>query len=297
MHEHFHREVPAAAKAASRVIEFARPRFGDRNQFFEGLAGKGRVPDQQLRQLNDLRDGRKIIDGVERQLLVRGGQYGHGAVGNQQGVAVRCRACRDIHADDAARPGAVLDHHLLAEIFCELRCQDAGRRISATAGRRGYHQFHRSHRIAVLRQRAGGHCSKRCAASAPRQPVLKSCHCRSPWFVAKLDVTYPEPAATVYALCALPPKCQFIKSGSAGKSSQCNFSKTRVWFSARKVTLTQFRYAYYMCPLACSAALCKSNQSGSTDSLFVILSLLVKSRQNGVTSLTAFLFSISSIAA
>ena len=135
--------MAAAAGARRAVIELAGTRPGEPDQVLDRFRGQRRVHVDEQRLHRDLRDRRKILDRIVRQLRIKSGIHDVAAVGHQQRMAVGRRARDDFGADEPARAGAVLDDELLSHAARELLCEQAPERVDAPTGAARHDDTHR----------------------------------------------------------------------------------------------------------------------------------------------------------
>ncbi len=109
-------EMDAAADAGRGVVELARFRLGEIDQFADRVNRQGRVDQHDQRAGADQADGREILARVVADIRIeRRIDAERPGTADHQRVAVR-RAPGDLAGRDrAAGAGAVLDHDLLAE--------------------------------------------------------------------------------------------------------------------------------------------------------------------------------------
>ena len=136
--DQFGRDVQRGADAVGAHVQFAR--LGARQ--VDQLGGIGR----RQRSLADQHEGghgdagqrrevlqRIVFDGRRRYQRCDVDGAGHR---EQQCVAVGRCARRFERTDGAGRSGHVVDHHRLLELVCQLRHDQAGRRVDASARRK-----------------------------------------------------------------------------------------------------------------------------------------------------------------
>ena len=105
------------------------------NQVAYALDRIGRGDDDDVGADRHERYGRQVAARVERQLRDERRIGADGRVRNEQGVAVRLGAHRQLGGDDAAGPAPVVHHELHPETLAELLPVDARGRIGIAAGR------------------------------------------------------------------------------------------------------------------------------------------------------------------
>ena len=116
--------------------------------------------DENVGRHRQQRDGREILDRIERQFGVEAGADAEiGDVAQHDGVAVGQRARDDFGADVAVAAGAVVDHHLLAQRFGQALRERARERVGAAAGGERHDEAHRPYWIGNFR-RGGGCCAE-----------------------------------------------------------------------------------------------------------------------------------------
>ena len=130
-----------------------------------GLERRRRREDE--RRLREIADGREILADIERHLHLHGGIDTHRAGrSDAEGVAIGRGLGDEVEADHGAGPGAVLDHHGLAESFFELRLDRTRRRVGRAARRERHDEVDRLARIGL---RAGFRRRRRCYAKNKRR--------------------------------------------------------------------------------------------------------------------------------
>ena len=120
----------------------------ERDQLLQVLRRHAGMNDGNARRRDDMRDGRKILDRVVRQLRIECGPGAEiGDVSEHERVAVRRRARDDLHADSAVAAGSIVDDDLLVPCFGQLLRDQARDDVCTAPGYEWHHQTYRSIRI------------------------------------------------------------------------------------------------------------------------------------------------------
>ena len=143
--------------------------FASAIELLDGLCGDRRMHRQHIGRQHSQRNRREIAQRIVRQLRVHARIDRQRRQAHQQRVAVGRRLGDDVVADDGAGAGAVIDHHLLAELLGEFLRDDAADDVGAAARRRRHDQPDRAVRV-ILRLCAGhdGNCREQCECNPGR---------------------------------------------------------------------------------------------------------------------------------
>ena len=226
--QHLHGEMQRIADAGRAVVEAARLGLGERDQFGDRVRGKlGVGRDHELRG-HHLRDRHEILVHVERQRAVERRADRQAVGGEEDGVAVGRRLGERIGREIAARAGAILHHHRLAELLGELVAEEPGQGVDGAAGRERHDDADGPVRIA-LRQRAAGRKRQRQTARSQAQRGAGSWH--PPWTrgLCLADAGSPRLAGPEYRCdsrsqpgrrrrLAIPFECRFSRVGSGSRA-------------------------------------------------------------------------------
>ena len=110
--------------------------FGERDELLHRLDRYRRMNDEDVRRVHRARHGREILQRIERQIAIeRRIDRERGDRAHEDRVAVGRRFRGELRRDIARGAGTVVDDHLLAEPFAQLRRQRARRRVRAAARR------------------------------------------------------------------------------------------------------------------------------------------------------------------
>jgi hypothetical protein len=154
--QHFHREMRRRAGARRSIVELARLRFRERDEFLQVRGLHAGIEHEQVRRRSDERDRREILDRIVPELRVCG-RRDHVRAGSahREGVPVGRRARRDFGADGAARAAAIVDDHLLAERFGHALADEPRDDVGRSARRKRDDEADRFRRIRLLRRMRG----------------------------------------------------------------------------------------------------------------------------------------------
>src|SRR5262244_4046193 len=103
------------ADAGGAVVDGTGLRLRKVDKLRQGAHAEGWSDVDQRRRIADQRNGGKVADRIERQVLVQRSQDGMTGIGEQDGVAVGGRSRDRLRRDEAARTGTICDDDLLAE--------------------------------------------------------------------------------------------------------------------------------------------------------------------------------------
>ena len=159
------------------IVELARLRLGQRDQFAQRLGADRRVADDHERNRREHGHRLEVLHRVERHLRVQA-HVGRQRTGraHAQRVAVGRRLRHHREPDVAARARPVVHHHLLAELVVQARHQRTHHRIGTAAGRERDDHADRLVRVVGLRQSRTRRAERQQAtasARAPGQPVMR----------------------------------------------------------------------------------------------------------------------------
>jgi hypothetical protein len=132
--EHLAGEMRIGADARGREVELPGLRFGERDELLDRFHRQRRRDDDDVRRHRRQRHGRKVPFGIVRKPRVneRVDRVAHES--QAQRVTVRIGLGDDSAAYDAARAGAVVNHHLLAQAVGELLRDGAGDDVGGAPG-------------------------------------------------------------------------------------------------------------------------------------------------------------------
>ena len=155
--------IRTAGAAAGTVTHKTRLGFRQRDHILHRIQRGTCRHHQHVVTRGQLRNRFKIAQRVKRQFLIKRRRDGHAARAEQNRVPVGRRFRHHIHADGAARAGAVIDDHGLPPCIAHLLPQHAADDVHAAAGPDVDHHAHgpRGKRRAVLRRRQRGHHHQR----------------------------------------------------------------------------------------------------------------------------------------
>jgi hypothetical protein len=124
--------------AVAAVVELARLRLGQRDEFSDVLRRVGGADGQHVGHQRYRRDRREVFLQVVRQLLEhrRCNRVVHRA--HQQRVAVGLALGDEVGAERGTGAGLALDDHGLAETGCQLLGEGARQHLGGAAGREGH---------------------------------------------------------------------------------------------------------------------------------------------------------------
>ncbi|EKD37080.1 MAG: hypothetical protein ACD_75C01266G0001 [uncultured bacterium] len=132
--EELHPHMLKAADARTCADQFTRFLFREIYKLLDRLGRYARMDGKRVRSAPQLRDRGKCLRRIERQLIERG-IIGVCSGNNQQRISVRLRLCGHFRADNAPRAAAVVDDHLLTEVFRQFGGDQAPDDIVAPARR------------------------------------------------------------------------------------------------------------------------------------------------------------------
>jgi len=144
----------AAVGAGDGDIYSARIFFCGCHEFLERSGREFGVRHQRRTRGHKLADRHEIFQGIVRKLLVEARVHHHGAdIADEERVAVGRRFCGDFRRENAVHALAVIDHHVLAERFAQLRRDEARGEIRRSARCRRHEQPHRTFPMLLRRRR------------------------------------------------------------------------------------------------------------------------------------------------
>ena len=144
----FSRHVISGTGTGRDVVELARPRESERNQFFRSLDRDRRMNHQDHRRRSEWSDGCKVAQRIVRKFCMQArADADLGCRSNQHGVSVRRRLDREIGADRTRGTRTIVHEHLLTESVRELLRDDSRNNVRAAARGEGYDEANRLRRI------------------------------------------------------------------------------------------------------------------------------------------------------
>ena len=147
--EQFSGQMRRRADACGRIFQLSGPCLRQRQQVFDIVCRHGRVHSQHEGTIGSEAYRREVSDDVVGDVFIQRGRDGHCPRAVEQGVAVWCRRRDSLRADDATRAGAVLDNHVLPQVFREAVAQSARGQIIGAARWIGDDNSYRLRRIGL----------------------------------------------------------------------------------------------------------------------------------------------------
>ena len=142
-----------AAHAAGGELHLALIRLDPRHQFLHVFRRHCVLGHHQLRIGRDQRDGREVLEQVERQVVVRAVHHMRAPVSDGEGVAIGRGAYHALHADTAARAGNAFNDDGLAEKFAHGLAHQARQGIGGAARGKRHDDGDRARRVRLRRTR------------------------------------------------------------------------------------------------------------------------------------------------
>ena len=145
-----------AAVSGRCVIDLARFRLRERDQFPDGFRRQRGMDHDDIRSAGDLRHRGIILQRIVRKFLVERRAHEVRVADGQQGITIGRRFRHLVRADGRTRARTIVDDHLLSERFRHFLRQDAAGHIGGAPRREWHHKANRAVWIG-LRANGAGH--------------------------------------------------------------------------------------------------------------------------------------------